>query len=330
MFNFNDNIGSETLYKEYKEFSFHPCGLLLSNEDALSLLESNEWIFNKDVIKCIKLMFELYLPRYTCAYLSSNLKEESYLYFGIDDIGNITGIPFQGELNIDMFIDDIHKILTQNIDFDGNIMHYINIEFHKINFTNHIENTNIHLNEYYKHIKLYNDYTEKFTKKKLVWTSLLKRYNRKLTEITNNIDTRIELINFIEYRDYGNPLIKLLKTDFKLKPSPIGHVHVYKLDKNSIYYWLTMFKDTMLRFIKKIKPKFDYKFPCIYFPINILFLSSPMIPFWFKNNQNMNLYLITITFKNKQSLFIKYKNNFNKWLQCKRTLINDDPCCINL
>jgi len=52
-FVYQDNIGLEDIYKEYKEFNFFNNGINFSNDDAISLLENNCWIFNKFVNKCI-------------------------------------------------------------------------------------------------------------------------------------------------------------------------------------------------------------------------------------------------------------------------------------
>jgi hypothetical protein len=40
-----DNIGNETINKEFKVFNFYNAGLELSNEDGVSLIENKKWIF---------------------------------------------------------------------------------------------------------------------------------------------------------------------------------------------------------------------------------------------------------------------------------------------
>ena len=74
MSKFNDNIGPETKSIEYKEFTFYPSGLDIDNDSAIELIKSSKWIFNRNVIISIKNMINAYLPKYTCAYLSSNIE----------------------------------------------------------------------------------------------------------------------------------------------------------------------------------------------------------------------------------------------------------------
>ena len=98
MLNYEDNLGNETIFTEYKLFNFFNSGLKIDNSDSILLIKNKKWIFNEDVLENLKGMIKMYLPKYTCAYLSNNMLEESYLYFGIDDLGNIIG-----KINISKF-----------------------------------------------------------------------------------------------------------------------------------------------------------------------------------------------------------------------------------
>ena len=102
-----------------------------------------------------------------------------------------------------------------------------------------------------------------------------------------------------------------------------------KNSKNSIYYWLTEWKDKMLKFVKSIKPTFLYKIQHEYYPLHILLTVRNMIPYWTKFNNNINLFIIKFTFKKQQNLKIQYKNIYGKWSICKRTIQNNNPCCIH-
>jgi hypothetical protein len=75
---YNDNIGLETENIEYKVFNFYSGGLLLSNDDAITLIQNKKWIFNNSILNNIKSMMSLYLPKYTCAFLSSNMTLNVY------------------------------------------------------------------------------------------------------------------------------------------------------------------------------------------------------------------------------------------------------------
>ena len=332
-YTYNDNIGLETENIEYKVFNFYSGGLLLSNDDAIILIQNKKWIFNNSILNNIKSMMSLYLPKYACAFLSSNMNEDANLYFGIDDIGNIIGIPYQGEINVSELKDYMKTILNDNIKTSHDLDELINIEVIKVD--NNLKNEKIKaihpdLKDYLKHNETYNILKNKYRRKRQVWENLSVRYNNKICELVNNPDTRYELLKFIEYHDFNNCVIKLLKSNWKLKPFTFQDISNNKNDKHSIFYWVTHWKDTMLAFIKTIKPKFNYKFPTSIFPSTIIMLIKPMLAYWFKSNPNMNLYLLKFTFKlcPHNKLVLQYKNICNEWTSCIRTIYNNVPCCM--
>lgn len=328
--NYLDNLGNETLNIEYKVFNLYNIGLKISYEDAEQLVNNNKWIFNNYIIKNIKTMIDIYLPKYTCAYLSRDpIIPNSTLYFGVDDVGNIKGIPFQGSINENEIKLYIKKTIKNNIKCDSNILENINFELIKINYQSNQTPLTVHP-YYLEYLKIHKEYTEqknKYYKQKKVWYELSSRYNQKLLELVNNEDTRTELIKFIEYKSPLNPAVKLLKTDIIFTECSTNEVNLFKNDTNSIYHWVTKWKDTMLTFIKSIRPQFNFKIPNHLYPINILMAIDPMISYWFKFNKNMQLYLIKFKFKNNQKLKLKYKNIYNNWTSCVRLLTPNGPCC---
>ena len=326
-----NNIGIETINTEFKVFNFYNVGLELSNEDSISLLESKKWIFNDYTLKNIKSMIKIYLPKYTCAYLSNKLDNDSELLFGIDDFGNIKGIPYEGTLDVNEIKNSLNEVIKSHITTDDNvnIEDYINIELIKIKYNNKEIIDDIH--PYYKqYLKIHKEYEiikKKFNKKKNTWNKLSLRYNQKLNDLVNNKDTRIELINYIEYKSPMNPIIKLLKTDIIFDQITFEKIMIYKNDINSIYHWVTEWKDKMLGFIKSIRPRFSFKIPCYVYPTSILMAVDPMIPYWFRFNQNMNLYLIKFNFKAHDKIRLQYKNIYNEWTLCTRLISENGPCC---
>ena len=235
-----------------------------------------------------------------------------------------------GYLNIQKIKNYVKTVFRNKIKFNGNIMKYVNVEIIKLqNSIQNIKKQNITLTKYYQMLSIYNNKKKKYISNKLTWYKLLNRYNAKLCELVNSNDTRIELINYIEKYDIKSPIIKLLKSNFLLEHHDMEYVNKHKNNKNNIYYWLTIWKDQMLKFVKSIKPKFNFKIPSECYPIHILLTVKNMIPYWLNNNNNINLYLIKFTFKAQQKLNIKYKNIYNEWSLCKRTVLNDNPCCIS-
>ncbi len=329
---YDDNIGLETYNKEFKVFNFYSGGLEISNDDAIKLIQSKKWIFNDNIINNIKSMISVYLPKYTCAFLSTKMDDISSVYFGIDDIGNVIGIPYQGELNIEEIKEHAFNVLKENIKINNNNYTDI-IDIKIIKVENNLKNEKIksihpELKEYLKHYENYNLVKNKYRRKRHVWEKLSFRYNNKICELVNNTDTRNELIRYIEHSDFSNKIIRLLKSDWKLKPFTLEDIVYYKNNKNSIFYWVTEWKDKMLGFIKSIKPKLNYRFPTNIFPSTIIMLIKPMLAYWFNANQNMNLYLLKFEFKPHNEHNVQYKNIFNEWISCVRTVNHNGPCCM--
>ena len=62
--------------------------------------------------------FYLQVCLYKRAFLSTKIAETTALYFGIDDIGNVIGIPYQGELNIKEITIEIYNLENYLLDLE--------------------------------------------------------------------------------------------------------------------------------------------------------------------------------------------------------------------
>ncbi len=327
-----DNIGNETIDKEFKIFNFFNIGLEISNDDGIELIISKKWIFNNYVIKNIKSMINIYLPKYTCAYLSNKLNNISSMYFGVDDFGNVKGIPFQGDIDEKEIYNHIKEQINEKIKCETenvNVLDYIDFELIKIKYENteNLFETHPHYQKYMELQQEYKNKKEKYLRKKQTWFKLSLRYNQKLLDLINNKETRQELINYIELMSPLNPAIKLLKSDIIFESCSTDELLMFKEDYNSVFHWVMKWKDKMLLFVKSIRPKFCFKLPCYVYPTSILMGIDSMLPYWFEFNQNMNLYLIKFKFKSHDKLKIQYKNIYNEWSSCIRLLNENGPSC---
>jgi len=133
-----DNLGNETIDIEYKVFNLFNIGLEMSNEDIETLIINKKWIFNNYIIRNIKSMINIYLSKYTCAYLSNSVNTDCILYLGVDDFGNVKGIPYQGILNISEIKSYFQENIKNNIKCEDNIniLDYISFELIKLNYKN--------------------------------------------------------------------------------------------------------------------------------------------------------------------------------------------------
>lgn len=338
---FNDYIGDEDLYTEFKEFSFHNSDLILSNQLAESYCRDYKFDFNSHVLKNLERYIQRYLPKYTCAFLNVNV--EGTLYFGVNDFGFVKGIPFQGNIPIHTIKKRIFDIIQTNIknpfdqDFDLNKL--ISIDITKINNppepTKAIPQT---FSNFLAKKKIHTKALNEFIKKNNKWKVRFNYFTQKLIDLVNNEESRYLLIEYIRNIDPTSNVISMLESDYILEYKCHDEVTNVKNTPTEPYYWVCKWKDDMIRLLKKSKPVFEAHdfYPII--PYNLIISTDEMIPYWIHNNQSMNLYLIKIKFNTLNSAFkvkTSPKQHFsylrygdNKLSSCYRNILpNGDPVC---
>jgi hypothetical protein len=326
--NYNDYLGPETISREYKEFTFNNCGLELDHKIAEDLIISSEWVFNKFVLKNLKRYIKLYIPKYSSAFLdkySETLTGE--LYIGVGDTGMVNGIPFQGSLNFDKINKKIKRCFEKKVKSECKIdfNKHIKIELIKVDYKD--RKINKFCNDYVNYVNQLRIRTYKRYKSKNIynkWIELHSRYVQKLIDLFNQPSTRYELMTYIQMKEPKSPIIKLLKSDYKLEQATLEEINILKDDINSPYYWLCRWKDNMINFIRSIKLSVielhEDKEINGYKPDNIIYKASPMIPWWMQNNKDMNLYVIKITFtKPQDNIPVYYLDILDKERRCYRT-----------
>lgn len=337
MFSFNDYIGNEEINKEYKEFTFNLAGLKLDKKLADEYCSNNIFNFNDAVILNIKKYIKTYITLNACASFNSNIN--SRLFIGVNDDGFIKGIPYYGNFPIEEIKIYIYKILSTSlnnktmafIDFNK----YVKINLNKINFPDK-PNELIHpkFSKYLKKKEKYKETLDKYVRDINKWKIHFEFFNQKLFKLINNLESRIILIEYIKSKDPSSNVINLLYSDYEEIYQSHNKVVYLKEDINSPYYWVTRWKDEMIKKLRKEKPKFINSLPNI--TTNLIMNVSDMVPWWIHNNNNMSLSLLEFEFNtskfNKEfkddNLFSYFDYDKKKWLQCYRTISNGGPACL--
>jgi hypothetical protein len=336
---YNDYIGSEDLHHEYKEFTLNQTGsgnLKIDKKYADEYCLTNIFDFNKAIISNLKEYIKVYISINTCAFFNSNI--EGNFYIGVNDDGFIKGIPFQGELPIKEIESYIYKILSENVTNHslGDINFYKCV---KINITKIIqpdkptEELNPEFSKYLRKKKKYKEKLEKYDEDIKDWRIRFEFVNQKLFKLINNIESRIILIEYIKSIDPSSPVITLLYTNYQEVYQPHEVVLYLKEDEKSPYYWITRWKDMMIKKLRKEKPEIIKSLPNV--SINLIMNVADMIPWWIHCNKSMNLYLIHVVFKTFKfginfegdNLFSYYDHHKKKWLKCHRIIFNGGPSC---
>lgn len=332
------NIGTETISREYKEFTFNHGGLNIDSEFANELVKTSKWIkeFNSMILESIAKYMTLYIPKYTGAFLDEKSDTNNgEFYIGISDDGTIQGIPYQGEIDTEFIFNEFDNIITNFISSNNLITDSIKIEIIPIKYEPR------ELDEYPPIYYDYLKYQKKIIKKQLNYSIKLKewyknhfKYAQKLVDIFNLSPTREELEEYIRIENGSLSVLKLIRNKkFMLETRSHEEISELKNYPNEPYYWVCKFKDEFLDRVRKERPINIIKNDILTYlnPISILIKVSHMIPWWMQNNKNMNLYVIKITYKkNLNNNCIYYYDRKNKRNRCYRTITENKPCCARI
>ncbi len=237
-YEYNEELGLETLSDEYKLFTFNP--IIVDPEESLELLKSQKWVFNDTTIQSVKTYLRLYLPKYISAYTHPVTKiSHGNLYIGVDDDGVIYGVPYQGVFPIGIIQKEISDIfdtmvriknhsfpnltcpLVSSLDnfdcldiFDEpqeqeQIISNGDLKIiNKYKKLTEVKILDIKKKDFTNNISTYENYIQKldqleksnnkYKKKKEIWKNLIINYTNKLHDMLNDLDMREDIIQFIK------------------------------------------------------------------------------------------------------------------------------------
>jgi len=331
---YGQNYGKETINREYKEFTFNHGGLQIDPDSAEDLVKDSKWIFNTMVDNSLNKYLNIYISKYTSAFLDENSSVDyGEFYIGIADNGFVHGIPYQGTLDLKIIKTEMNKIIKQ-LETNNSLNDSINIELIPVNYEHQkITKYNNMYKEYIKHRTKINKKIEEHNIKFTRWLFMHNKYRQKLVDIFNEPLTRSELKNYIMKKDPTSSVLNLISDDnYKLESKTHEEINELKNFPNEPYYWVCRFKDELIDIIKKHRPINNIKSEILTYlnPLSILMKLSSMIPWWMQNNDNMKLYVIKISFiKNHKNNMIYYYDHKRK-NRYYRTINEDKPCCIPL
>ena len=169
----------------------------------------------------------------------------------------------------------------------------------------------------------------KYRRRKYIWCQLMKYFGSKMETLLNNPQSRQLFLSYVIAKDPNNDkLISLLKSDKIFVGISGDQVHLLKNDKETIWYWITRWRDYMSDYVIEFIPKAP-PYSQRLLPLNIITTIVDMIPHWL-DKDDINLYLIKFTFqKPEQDIDIKYKlESGSSYISCYRNVYDDDePYC---
>ncbi len=328
------NLEKETLEVEYKEFSYKVhldkyYDRQEINDIVLGIRELDER-FNTSILDNLKFYSKFYIPKYISAFCNGELKNKGKLMIGVDDYGEIVGIPYLGKIpkeNIKNYImRQIHdSIITTNTTMNyilTNIkIHIDRLEINKKLIYSDLEKKIEKINETYKN---YSKQLEEYQKAYENWYSQLAKYAMKLVDLMKYPEVFRELFNYIAERD--NSKLFVLSQDID---SYMDDIHIEKHNENNILYWVCKFRDDKVDEViaqrpEKLKTKSRTKFISY---VNEFLKLGNLRKLFLETNPAIQYYLVTIEIPNNCPDEVFYKDIHNIISKRTRLMECGEPVC---
>lgn len=343
-----DNIGStETLEVEYKEFTIKKDPIIYYSEEEITDMITTGIIepekFNIMINDNICHFFKYYIPKYLSAFGNSDLNN-AILYMGVNDFGEITGIPFFGQItqnDLQNNLDHIKNFISLNgIDINGTTELFTQVTFEIIKLEkdtelldNNIENIISDFEDKKKKYEI--EYRSKIDKRKK-WMKQMEYYLAKIQDYATIPKYRKEVSNYIlknntNYDPKLNKISELLLSDEIIFVKDGHEIRSRKENIYDVIHWITKYKDHMIDIVKELRPsKIQYCNFSQNIYVNQFSLLSGLRYKFIERNKDIDYYLIKIIFPTKFPKKIYFRNNEykNNWSTRIRTIVNGDPGCI--
>jgi len=297
---------------EFKEFcldKYTSCSSF-TEEETMDIIKNGIFSpkFNKLIKTNLFYYLQKYIPKYYCSFCNSNLK--SKLIIGVNDLGEITGIPSfnLSETEIKNYIKNyvFKKINGKDININDFNINVIKLEKDKTML--HDVSRDL-LQDYIINKNTRQLIFDEYNKKYKEWHTELQIKSGKLIRILNDPLEKQQFINYLNKNKASNKIINYIKNNNKFI-IPRGHnMKQRKEDKNDYIYWLTQFKDKQQKDMVNIKPVKPYYKMCI--DPYIILDKLTDLRYNYIDNKKINYYIIVIEIngQSKTSPLFYYKKN---------------------
>lgn len=305
-------LGPERLHIEYKEFRID-YQILKKIKGKIDLDDTTTLL--RWCTKSLKTTLKKYIGKHVIAFANTDI-EYGELNIGISDSGEILGIPINTDMEInsysairEMIMEYAKNILSigTNIKLLDTILNKINIDIISVDTTT-IDlgyNVETYMHEKDKEMQEYILAEKNYRTKHLEMLESLRYYKRPINEIINISEIRDDLIDYIKINGTNLSTEESTILQDRLNdPMPIefklGDIMKQKLDKTTMGYWITRFRDDRANLILASRPVRTYQFK----PLNPYYLIlrdfRPIITKF--ADENINIIVIKIKFPGKKVL----------------------------
>ena len=338
-----DYIGfNESKLVEFKEFilKLDPLTFLDIDDIKTMVLTGNITDnFNHIIISNIEHYFKFYLPKYISAFGNTvDASSAGEFFIGVNDIGEITGIPFYGELDPEYLIEilDSVKIFINCSNLDDLISN-VKIDIIKLKYdeTFLVDNIDDLISEHMSKYDFYKNKFMEFIRDHRKWVSMIDHFNVKMCTFIQDPVYRKEVADYIRSKTDVPEYLAIadkLETDHEFTVLTGYEISEQKSDMTNVYHWVTNYKDESVDHIKSIRPIrpgvfsinkddiFEHQFKIL----------TNLRKRFIDKTKGINYYVIKITLPTNNKFPVKFTNldSSPKWYQKIRDVVGGNPCCL--
>ena len=332
-----DNIGfQESLEEELKEFVLKIDAIKYFDESDIQTIIStgkvNQDKFNLMIADNINHYFKYYIPKYISCYGNSDLTHGN-IYFGVNDFGEITGIPFFGNLT-NSFVESFIEVVKPYIS-DKLILSELKFEVVKLNIDDFYNDDNLVtiIDDFYSKKSKFDEEYNKNLLERHMWKEKIDYFTTRIYDFANRREYRDLVINFIkkspEFNPEYNHIIDKLESSEIILVGDGTEISQRKINKHDVIYWITECKDITIDNLKKERPN---KIPYLNYSESVYMTQFTMLTNirhrLLNNNDNLHYYLIKITFPTKYNSKLFFRNyDDENWITRTRAIVNNSPGC---
>lgn len=348
--NLGDYIGfEESLEDEFKEFMFKITPeLYFSSHTVKDYVKTgvlDEKIFNDFVLENLEQYLQIYLPKYISAFGNSDEVEDGNLYIGVNDSGELTGIPFLGTIHhdhIEKIIYDIKKWVGVDNDPENTFRDELikNISFEVISLSinmDFLEDDEEELIQLEKEFENFTKQIEEYKIKRSKWLEEIQSFTNKISYIMLDKTIRKDIATYIREncKEDRYWIADLLESDSKIEILNGVQLSDYKNCDNNVYYWIMFYKDYIINKIRKkkpIKPMYTYtNLTHIY--LDYFRGLTKLRKKFILNNPSLTYNVIRFKIPGKKDkedkiIFYNLPDFVEKWFHKIRAIGIRGPCCI--
>ena len=345
-----DYIGfKESLEDEFKEFMFKITPELYFTQSQINSYVKtgnlDEKIFNDFVFENLTQYLQIYLPKYISAFGNSEEVKEGYLYMGVNNSGELTGIPFLGELNyldIESVFNSVKEYVTIENDPENKVRDELfkSVTFELIPLTIDLDLLEDEEESLFKLEVEYHSYVSKYKEfviERSKWLEELQSFTNKISYIMLDKNIRNEIAEYIRENSYRDRywIAELLESEEPIEILNGIQLADYKNDDNNIYFWIMFYKDFIVDNIRMKKP---IKPPYVNGNLDNIYLDyfrglTKLRRKFIKNNPKLTYTVLKFNIpgykkENNKLIFYNPPGLIDTWIHKIRTIGILGPCCM--